>query len=152
MPSLKAFWIPYVPGIQLICRKGEKNQNLLHQSGLVLFRKEKHSVVFPTNKSAGLSTRCPFVWTQISSHPLLKAGCPKQDAKLQSKSYQCLLQVKSYVICLTQQTPISDIRASFFSIFSPEMQCIQQISQLLSTVFWTWVPRSTMFDCRDLWC
>lgn len=103
MPSLKALFLNTLctwNTINLLGR-GQRIQKLLQQSDSVLFREERHSVVFPPNKSAGLlSTPRPFIWTQICSHPLLKAGCPKQDAKFQSKFYQRLLEVKSYFMCL----------------------------------------------------
>lgn len=61
MPSLKALFLNTLCTWNAINLR-ERTQNLLHQSGLVLFRKEKHSVVFPPNKSAGLlTTPHPFI-------------------------------------------------------------------------------------------
>lgn len=106
-------------------------QKLLHQSGLLLFRRGKHSVVSPPKSLAGLlSILHPFTWTQVSSYFLLKAECLKQDAKFQSKSYQVLTRNEK-LFFVPYREYLQFRYQNVLSISSPEMWCTQPVTLYL---------------------
>lgn len=126
MPNLKPFFLNtlWTENIISLWERGKRIQNLLHQSGLVLFRIEKYSLVFPSLLEY---LELPVFLSEVRLFPILFWKQGTQN-RVQSKSYQCLLEVKSYFLCF----PFRYQRV-FFSVFSPEMQCIQQISSLCAS-------------------